>query len=286
MISDCDFAARTKKRTMTAPEEHGVHVISAWSNEVQKQLDNVFYGAKIIAFDSEGVDLGRMGTISIVQLGTPASECFIVDVLGKGIDDALIRWLRTILQDPEVKKVVHDCRMDSDALLHHLKIQLTNVHDTSAWHEKVAGLENKPLNTVLAHNGLAQNATRDKSVYKSNRAFWATRPITPQMVNWASGDLADILQLADRQINSANSKMAQDAVELSINFVQWARTAQVQVISVQNVGRFIGKGGSNIHSLQRKTGTLVYGYHSGRANTFLVYYDDQKALNQVLARAT
>lgn len=262
-----------------------VHVISAWSDEVRMQLDNMFRGVKMIAFDSEGVDLSRMGTISIVQLGIPTGECFIVDVLGKGTDDQLIQWLRIILQDSDVKKVVHDCRMDSDALFHHLKIELTNVHDTSAWHEKIVGVENKSLNTVLEHNGLPPNCIRDKSIYNSNPAFWNTRPMTPMMVDWASGDLADILQLADRQINSANSTMGQDAVQLSINFVQWARTAQCQVITVRNVGRFIGKGGSNVQSLQRNTGTLIYGCRSMGSDKFMVYHDDQNALKQVLARA-
>ena len=36
--------------------------------------------------------------------------------------------------DETVEKIVHDCRMDSDALFHKLGITLTHVHDTQSWY--------------------------------------------------------------------------------------------------------------------------------------------------------
>ena len=56
-------------------------------------------------------------------------------------NDPLIKWLKIILEDQNILKIIHDCRMDSDALYHHFDIKLANVHDTSAWHEKISGIQ-------------------------------------------------------------------------------------------------------------------------------------------------
>jgi len=46
--------------------------------------------------------LSREGSISIVQIGT-REHCFILDVLGKGVDDPLVVWLREVLEDDKSK---------------------------------------------------------------------------------------------------------------------------------------------------------------------------------------
>ena len=89
------------------------------------ELEAAFEGVDAIALDVEGVDLSRLGLISLVQLATK-NACFVLDVLNAKPSDPLIRWLRALLES-EVVKVVHDCRMDSDALWHKLEIKLKNV---------------------------------------------------------------------------------------------------------------------------------------------------------------
>jgi exonuclease 3'-5' domain-containing protein 1 len=128
-----------------------------------------------------------------VQLSTPTST-FLVDVLDKGPDDKLVGWLRTLLEDESVTKVIHDCRMDSDALYHHLKISLVNAHDTSCWHA-ANGFVDKNLNETLQFHRLSPNVVRDGSVYKTNPAFWATRPLTQKMISWAAGDVQCMFDL-------------------------------------------------------------------------------------------
>ena len=57
-------------------------------------MTRAFVYASLIALDAEGVDLSREGhrsegVISIVQLATlQQSQCFILDVLGKGLDES------------------------------------------------------------------------------------------------------------------------------------------------------------------------------------------------------
>jgi hypothetical protein len=52
--------------------------------------------------------------------------------------------------------------MDADALRHHLKIDIDNVHDTQCWHEALTGDVDVNLNNVLAIHGLSLNVHRDK----------------------------------------------------------------------------------------------------------------------------
>jgi len=206
-----------------------------------------------IVLDVEGVDLSREGSISIVQIAT-REHCFILDVLGKGVDDPLVVWLREVLEDDSVTKIIHDCRMDSDALHHNLSIRLSKVHDTSCWHFVITGLEDQNLNNTLTKNGLQPNMVRKSDDYDTNHAFWAIRPLTALMLEWAEGDLRPLFQLQDKQLEkvAAMPASAQAAQELKANMASqehcdFARSASVDSFYIHsNVGRFIGKGGSSI----------------------------------------
>jgi len=197
--------------------------------------------------------LSREGSISIVQIGT-REHCFILDVLGKGVDDPLVVWLREVLEDDSITKIIHDCRMDSDALLHNLNIRLSQVHDTASWHFITTGLEDQNLNNTLTQNGLQTNMVRNSNVYNTNHAFWATRPLTALMLEWAGGDLSALFALRDKQLKkvAAMPASAQAAQELKANMASqehcdFARSASVASFHVHsNIGRFIGTGGSSI----------------------------------------
>lgn len=162
----------------------GTMIVTQGSPAEIADLEQAFAGQALVALDCEGVDLSRSpGRVTITQLSTP-THCFILDLLEKERNHPLVNWLRSLLEDKSVEKIIHDCRMDSDALKHNLEIELINVHDTSSW-EKEMGNPNKSLNNVLEKYRLAQNVNRDSSVYDANHAFWATRPLTNEMISWA-----------------------------------------------------------------------------------------------------
>jgi len=82
----------------------------------------------MIAVDCEGVQLGRTGRLCLVQVATPTKP-YLFDIIegGGAIFDS---GLRRVLEDERIVKVMHDCRMDSDALFHEFKGSLKNVFDT------------------------------------------------------------------------------------------------------------------------------------------------------------
>lgn len=266
------------------PPKQAPFLITDLSVGTREKLDRAFVGIKRIGLDCEGVNLGRNGMICMVQLCTPGGECFILDVMGKGKNDPLIDWLRTILESKAIQKVIHDCRMDSDALQHHLGISLAfPVHDTSVWHECALHETNRPYNAVLLRHGLAPNPSRDPSVYNSNPSFWATRPVTEHMMDWAAGDLAMILQLADLQESKVSSTSLLSSITmLTIHFVTFARGAKVKSFLVRDAGAFIGPGGFNIRRLQKESRTLIYSEGPRSYGSFLVYYDDTSDMEFVM----
>jgi hypothetical protein len=268
-------------------EEVGPRVISSFSED----LNEAFSGVGTIAIDAEGVDLSRVGQISIVQVST-TSCCFLIDVLDKDPVDPLVLWLKQLLENPDCTKIIHDCRMDSDALWHLLNIRLENVHDTSCWHKAISGREDSSLNDCLEHNNITPNVFRDSSVYKTNRSFWATRPLTQTMVNWAAGDVQCMFELYQLQLEQmplgASAKALAKAS--SDKFLEMVREANVGFVVVKNPGRFIGKRGVNIRQLQRATSTNIYdapptvaGY---KRNMFMVFYHSETQLARVRQAAS
>jgi hypothetical protein len=73
-----------------------------------------------VAFDTEGVELGRSGSLTVAGfLGIGAtSVAYIVDVqeLGGRAFSRSLPSLCALLEDPTVTKVTFDCRKDSEAL--------------------------------------------------------------------------------------------------------------------------------------------------------------------------
>jgi exonuclease 3'-5' domain-containing protein 1 len=107
---------------------------------VEKAIGS-FLKKSIVAFDLEGINLSRVGTVELVTLAF--GECsdgedsvFLVDVSTKNPQgrSERIAALKKLLESNKVKKIIHDCRMDCDALVHLHGIRVQNIHDTSIYH--------------------------------------------------------------------------------------------------------------------------------------------------------
>ena len=229
------------------------------------------------------------GQCSLVQMAVPLgdkSRCFLFDVLDKSKQDPMICFLRDILESDSVLKIIHDCRMDSDALHHLLDIKLANVHDTSCWHGQLTGNSDVNLNDLLRGNGLMPNIVRDSGIYESNPSFWTTRPLTERMIIWAAGDVHLMFKVHARQVTKASSAVMEKSIELSNEFLDMARSAEIGWFKVcVNVGRFIGSRGCNLRALQKSTNTLIYSRGKRSTAEFMVFYKDDASFKRVKACA-
>ena len=107
-----------------------------------------------VAFDCEGVNLSRVGSLELVSLcfEHDSSKVYLVDTGGScdiTFRQLRLQALKRLFESKHVMKIIHDCRMDSDALWHHFGIKLERVHDTSCWHFAVSGRWKAGLNETL-----------------------------------------------------------------------------------------------------------------------------------------
>lgn len=220
----------------------------------------------LVAFDCEGVDLSRAGTVEVVALNfgklTETDEVFLVDVSANGISSTLREKLKELLQSKTVVKVIHDVRMDSDALFHLHGITVDNIHDTGCYHGVLTGQEDISLNDMLLYYGISSIASRDKLMYKKYPNFWAVRPLTEDMKARASGDVEKLLAVAEKQMYEIDRR-GTAALERARAMSSGACKSRDMMLTrnvkcLGNIGKFIGKGGDNLRSLQKRTGTLIY----------------------------
>jgi exonuclease 3'-5' domain-containing protein 1 len=240
-----------------------------------------------VAFDCEGVNLSRAGSVEIVAIDfgklAETDDVFLIDLgATNGISSTLRKKLKELLESQTVVKVIHDVRMDSDALFHLYGITVDNIHDTGCFHGVLTGREDISLDNLLSYYGIAATP-RARIDYQKNPNYWANRPLTNQMKDRASGDVDKLLVVAEKQVSQLELRGAalmERARTLSSDACQ-SRDMMLarHVLCLGNVGRFIGKGGDNVRNLQRRTRTIIY--KDTAKNHFMIFHNDGTALTNV-----
>lgn len=180
----------------------GVRVITK-VKECEALVSRLSSQHQLVALDTEGVNLGPQGPLTLVQLATPAAEVFLFDV--QSAPQLFTEGhLRDILEAEHITKVMHDCRNDSAALFFQFGIKLQNVFDTQAAHatlqqqdvgKPVHKVKNVSLGTLCTLYGGPANPRRDqvKSLYRRDQKFWSRRPLSEDMIFHAAFDVFCLL---------------------------------------------------------------------------------------------
>ena len=158
-------------------------------------------GIPTLAIDLEGVNLGKGGSVTIVQLASMNRQVYLFDVLQA--PDMMEKVLKPMLESSSVLKILHDCKNDSCALHFNHRVTLEHVFDTQVAHaviqQQESGkaaykLKSGSLNALVELYGkglLPINSKKDsmKKVYRRNPRFWAQRPLTQEMILYAAADV-------------------------------------------------------------------------------------------------
>ncbi len=189
---------------------------------------------QLLFVDLEGVNLGRTGTIAIMQLLMPPSRVvYLVDVYrlnakafdltsGDGIN------LRMVLESPNIFKVFFDIRNDSDALHAHFGIHVAGIIDLQVIEYATRNPRGKYV------NGLAKCIERDLpyipgwSLTKANgrRLFapeaggryevFIERPMADEILKYCEQDvmlMPRLLLLYGRKLQAGVGAQLQDIVD-------------------------------------------------------------------------
>lgn len=268
------------------PDSMETTIISHLSSEEQlDSMEAIIKPCKLLSVDCEGVDLGRGGTLCLVQMSTPA-RCFLFDVLNCKRGSRMHAFLECILEDASVTKIIHDCKMDSDALCHCMGITLAGVHDTQACNVVLQKGGELNLNDTLARYGLCGNVVRDSSVYQQNLSFWAVRPMTPTMIQWASGDVACLFDLYYKQVEGVDGlKLRQFQIVSEKNAKKLPSMEYKEISIACNTGAFAGKRGANLHVLQRKLPNTFLQFRGKRGDGKITLYASDSENMQAIEAA-
>ncbi|XP_044260106.1 egalitarian protein homolog [Tribolium madens] len=206
----------------------------------------------VVGLDCEGINLGVKGQLTLLQIATLSGFSYVFDLIScPGMIEA---GLKRILESSDVVKIVHDCRNDSVNLFNQFNITLNTIFDTQAAHavltfqetgRPVYKAKSVALNALCEHYGAPINPMKDqlKNIYRRDQKYWSRRPLTREMILYAS---ADVLSLVNEKIYHPMSKAIK--VENRQLFLELCHEQIFMHIDPESV-----KG----HKRQRKTETEV-----------------------------
>jgi exonuclease 3'-5' domain-containing protein 1 len=171
------------------------------------ESDWPFAGDKIVVgLDCEGINLGVKGQLTLLQIATMSGFSYVFDLIScPGMIEA---GLKRLLESTDVVKIVHDCRNDSVNLYNQYNITLRCIFDTQAAHavltfqetgRPVYKAKSVALNALCECYGAPVNPMKDqlKNIYRRDQKYWSRRPLTREMILYAS---ADVLSLVNDKI--------------------------------------------------------------------------------------
>lgn len=152
----------------------------------------------VIGFDCEGINLGFNGQITLMQMATVDGCAYIFDLIS--CPEMIQAGLKALLENPNIIKVIHDCRNDAANLYRQFDITLCSVFDTQAAHavltfqetgKPVYKTKNISLNAMCSLYEAPTNPMKEqlKNVYRRDQRYWSRRPLTKEMMLYASADV-------------------------------------------------------------------------------------------------
>lgn len=168
--------------------------------------------------DMEGVNLGRQGSVSIMQILLVHREeqtiCLIdVHTLQKKAFDTIgpnsAASLKDVLENPRITKALFDVRNDSDALFSHYGVRIQGVHDIQLMECMTRPVYQRRyvngLKRCLADLPSAQREETDKIKDAGLRLFvpdlggryevFNERPMAQVLIDYCAQDIIVLLQL-------------------------------------------------------------------------------------------
>ncbi|XP_045175062.2 uncharacterized protein LOC123536181 [Mercenaria mercenaria] len=163
---------------------------------------------KVISLDAEGVHLGKDGPLTLLQIGTLDGSVYLFDVMiNENEQDKMFfteTGLNTILTSTRIVKVIQSCSGDSAALYHQFGIRLENVFDTQVAHLVIEEDKGKKLPKREKLVDICKLYSKNAEVYEGKEDvklewskiagnYWAKRPMTKEMIDYASGDVTALI---------------------------------------------------------------------------------------------
>lgn len=187
---------------------------------------------EFISLDCEGINLGKDGPLTLLQIGSQTGNVYLFDVMEnrRMFDEG---ELKRLLESENVVKVIHSSKGDSAALYHQFGVHLQNVFDTQIAHLVIEEAKGRKLPRSLKLEDLCnmysdyamvldqKDIVKEKFVREIGD-YWARRPLTREMIDYASKDAAVLIPVYRNQKELIEtrglSRKYQDRVHGEINY--------------------------------------------------------------------
>jgi len=190
-------------------------------NAVQAACDVLAHCDGPLALDCEGVNLGRSGRLTLLQVSVPG-HAFVFDVQEIGGEPLFGAGfgLKHLLEDMNRLKVCFDCRRDCDVLAQHFGIRVAGIFDLQIADiilrnddemeqlQRLRGfihggsIRGQPQNyeNVVKLRGLGEVLKEfrfdgKEKLSNAEHLAWGERPLTPTLKEYAFKDVIDIRRL-------------------------------------------------------------------------------------------
>lgn len=177
-------------------------------SQICRDAVKVLSRESVIAMDSEGVNLSKDGPLTLLQIGTLSGSVYLFDVMlsEDKQDSAFFKetGLDQILTSDDIVKVIQSCSHDSAALFHQFGIKLRQVFDTQVAHLVIEEHKGRLLPSQKKLAEICERYSKHATVYEAKEElkskwskkvgnFWARRPMTEEMIQYASSDVTALI---------------------------------------------------------------------------------------------
>mmetsp|Transcript_75716 Transcript_75716/g.133820 ORF Transcript_75716/g.133820 Transcript_75716/m.133820 type:complete len:418 (-) Transcript_75716:124-1377(-) len=216
------------------------------------ELQNILEAEDTLAFDLEAICCQHPrhhGALSLLQFGLPNYEVYLVDVLILGCDAIQTHLGDPVLGNPNIVKLMYDCRIDAEALSTQANITPRGVVDLQvyvAYHRLNSWWlgNNEPgrrvgLFSALKHYLHLKDAKKVGSVTRRMRdgeKVWDERPLTQALLEYASGDVMHMYDLF-KVLERRNRALMAPTIQLSAMYVSLFATGHL--VSIKEDPHFI-----------------------------------------------
>ena len=200
------------------------------SLETLQETQKVLEGQDTLAFDLEAVCCQHPrhhGPLSLLQFGLPGGKVYLIDVITLGFDAVRTHLGDPVLGNPNITKLMYDCRTDSETLSAQAGITPRSVVDLQVYvaYQRLNS-SNRPGRRVGLFSALRdylklKDAKKVSSVTKRMRAgekVWDERPLTRALLEYASGDVVYMYSLF-KELQKRNPRYLQPTIRLSAKYV-------------------------------------------------------------------
>ena len=183
--------------------------VDTWekARSVCAYLRNGMYS--VFAFDLEGVNLGRDGQVTLLQIAVNESVVFCFDLLLLGPTLLGPDFLGPIFVSPHLIKLCFDCRVDGDVLKSHFGLGLQCIYDIQILYTMLFQAKGdrflKGLRHVLQHSGIItcrtqlhhvlSAKTKIKALMATDTQLFKARPLSAELLQYCTADVIFLLRM-------------------------------------------------------------------------------------------